>query len=80
MRMYVKKGKRRVGLFLPSVWVFNRFTAYWLPKALAKQGIRISKEQLQDLFLAINQYRRAHKDWVLAEVDSADGERVFVKL
>jgi len=80
MRMYVKKDKKRIGLILPSGWVFSGFTALWLPKALETQGIRVSKKQLRDLFRVINQYRRAHKDWVLAEVDSHDGEKVFVKL
>lgn len=80
MRMYVKKGKRLVGLFLPSGWVFNRFTAFWLPKALKKQGIQATSKQLQELFLVINQYRRSHKDWILAEADTSDGERIFVKL
>ena len=80
MRMYVRNGKKLIGLFLPSGWIFNRFTAWWLPKALATQDIRVSAKQLQDLFRVINQYRRAHKDWVLAEAETADGEKVFIKL
>ena len=79
MRMYVKKGKRLIGLFLPSGWLFNRFTAFWLPKAIATQNIQISREQLQELFRVINEYRRAHKDWVLAECLTHDGEKIFIK-
>lgn len=80
MRVYVKNGKRLIGVFLPSGWVFNGFTALWLPKALATQDIQISREQLQELFRVINRYRRAHKDWVLAECHTHDGEKIFVKL
>lgn len=80
MRMYVKNGKKYIGILLPTGLVLNRFTATVAAHYLQKQGLEVTKEQLRIFIKTLNSYRRAHKDWVLAEVDSADGEHVFVKL
>lgn len=80
MRIYVKDGKHKIHLILPTGLVLNRLTAAIIGKASKTQEIPITKDQANQLFSVINQYRRAHKDWVLAEVDSADGTKIFVKL
>ena len=80
MRIYVKDGKHKIYLILPTGLVLNRFTAAIIGKASKTQEIPITKDQANQLFSVINQYRRAHRDWVLAEVDSADGTKIFVKL
>ena len=65
---------------IPSGLVLNRFVAGCAPKYLKEYGIDITKEQAVLFVKALNQYRRKHPEWVLAEVQSSDGEYVKVKL
>ena len=80
MRMYVKQGKKRIGLCLPTGLILNRFTIGFAIPALKKQGITVTKAQLLDFLRVLHQYRRAHKAWVLAEAELHNGEKIFVKL
>lgn len=69
-----------IRLPIPSGLVLNRFVAGFAPKYLKEYGIDITKEQAVLFVKALNQYRRKHPEWVLAEVQSSDGEYVKVKL
>ena len=69
-----------IRLPIPSGLVLNRFVAGFVPKYLKGYGLDITKEQAILFVKALNQYRRKHPEWVLAEVQSADGEYVKVKL
>ena len=69
-----------IRLPIPSELVLNRFVAGFAPKYLKEYGIDITKEQAVLFVKALNQYRRKHPEWVLAEVQSSDGEYVKVKL
>lgn len=81
MRIYIKEEKGQViHLRLPTGLVFNRFTALFIPGACRKRNINITYQQAVQFLRALHSYRRRHKDWVLAEVDSANGDKVFVKL
>ena len=65
-----------IRLPIPSRLVLNRFVAGFAPKYLKEYGIDITKEQAVLYVKALNQYRRKHPEWVLAEVQSSDGEKV----
>lgn len=65
---------------LPTGLIFNRLTASVAARATAEMGVRLSPKQMARLFAAVKRFRRRHPDWVLVEVDSADGEHVRVKL
>lgn len=74
-------GKPVVRLALPSGLVFNRFSAtLLLPRILEENGIHISGKDARMLVKGIRDYQKKHRDWVLIEVDSADGDRVLIKL
>ncbi len=64
----------------PSALVFNRFSAGYLVKMMDGKGVRLSKAQARYLIKALNRYRRKHRNWVLVEVQSADGDYVEIKL
>ena len=81
MKIVVKSNERpNIWLPIPSGLVLNRFVAGFVPKYLKGYGLDITKEQAILFVKALNQYRRKHPEWVLAEVQSADGEYVKVKL
>lgn len=81
MRIVVKsKDGPNIWLPIPSCLVFNRFVAGIAPKYLKEDGIEITKEQAVAFIRALNQYRHKHPDWVLVEVQSAEGEYVKIKL
>ena len=53
--------------------------AYYIGK-LKKQDVHISSKDLYRFMKAVRCYKKAHPDWLLAEVNSADGERISVIL
>ena len=81
MKIVVKSNEGpNIWLPIPSGLVLNRFVAGFVPKYLKGYGLDITKEQAILFVKALNQYRRKHPEWVLAEVQSADGEYLKVKL
>lgn len=74
-----KQGKN-IRIPLPSVLVFNRFTAGLMPKYLKQNGLDISKKQARVFVKELHRFRRRHRDWVLVEVQSASGDYVKIKL
>ena len=65
---------------IPTGLFCNRLTAGFAAKVMAQNGCTATPEQMVRLFRAIRQYKRKHPDWVLTEVQSADGDCVYVKL
>ena len=80
MRIIAKGEDYRVRLRMPTGLVFNRFTAGAISKEAGKYGVKISPRQARILIKTLKKYRRSYPEWVLAEVQSADGGYVFVKL
>lgn len=80
MKIIAKGDDHNVHLRIPTGLAFNRFTAAAISKGAGKYGVKISPHQARILVKALKEYRRTHPDWVLAEVYSADGEYVLVKL
>ena len=81
MKIVVKSNEGpNIWLPIPSGLVLNRFVAGLAPQYLKEYGLDITKEQAILFLKALNQYRRNHPEWVLAEVQSSDGSYVKIKL
>ena len=65
---------------LPTGLFCNRFTAGLAAKAMVQNGVNATPEQMVRFFKAVRQCKRRHPDWVMVEVESADGDYVYVKL
>ena len=80
MHIRVKEKNTKFRLALPTGLVLNRFTALLSPRFLKDKGIEIDRAKAVAFVKCLNRYRRSHKDWVLVEVESADGNFVKIKL
>lgn len=81
--MIVKiRSKNGPNLFIPiPTGLFcNRLTAGIAAKAMEQNGVNATAEQMVRLFRTVRKYKRKHPHWVLAEVQSTDGDYVYVKL
>lgn len=81
MRVTIKQtNDRGFCLKLPTGLALNRPVAWVLARKLRKQDVYISSKDLYRFMKAVRCYKKAHPDWLLAEVNSADGERISVML
>lgn len=81
MRVIVKaKNGPNLRLILPTGLILNRFAAGWVCKSMEINGMHLSKEQAVTFLQELKRYRRKHRDWVLVEAESANGDYVKVKL
>ena len=65
---------------LPTGLFCNRLTAGFAAKAMQQNGWNATPEQMARFFQAARYYKRKHPDWVMVEVQSSDGDYVYVKL
>lgn len=65
---------------IPTGLFCNRLTAGFAAKAMAQNGCAATPAQMAKLFRTVRRYKRKHPDWVLTEVQSANGDYVSVKL
>ena len=65
---------------IPTGLFCNRFTAGFAAKAMEQNGWTATPEQMARFFQAARRYKRKHPDWVMVEVQSAEGDYVYVKL
>lgn len=81
MKIVVQEnGEKPIKLLIPT-WLFaNRVGANFVAKKLQEQGIHLDKKQALALVKYLNAYRKKHKDWVLVDVQSADGSCVTIKV
>lgn len=75
-----EKGGVHLTIPLPTGLIFNRFTAPIAARAAAEGGVTVTPEQLRKLFRVLRDCKRRFPGWVIAEVQSADGDEVYVKL
>lgn len=80
MRIRVKDKEHNIRFWFPTGLFLSRPIAAAIAKGARDKGMPLTGRQVNVLFKAIKRYRREHKDWVLAEVDSKDGDKVFIKL
>ena len=65
---------------IPTGLFCNRLTAGFAARAMDQNGFHATPEQMVRFFRAARQYKRRHPDWVMVEVQSSDGDYVYVKL
>ena len=65
---------------IPTGLFCNRFTAGFAAKMMEQNGWYATPEQMVRFFRAARQYKRKHPDWVMVEVQSSNGDYVYVKL
>ena len=65
---------------LPTGLFCNRLTAGFAAKAMAQNGWHATPEQMAKFFRVARQCKRRNPDWVVVEVQSAEGDYVYVKL
>ena len=65
---------------IPTGLFCNRLTAGIAAKVMAQNGWNATPEQMARFFRIARQSKRRHPDWVLVEVESADGDQVYIKL
>ena len=80
MKIRVKDKEHNIRFWFPTGLFLSRPIAAAIAKGARDKSMPLTGKQLNVLFKAIKRYRREHKDWVLAEVDSKDGDKVFIKL
>ena len=62
-----------IGLFC------NRLTVGIAAKAMEQNGITATPAQMMKLFRTIRRCKRKHPDWVMVEVQSSNGDYIYVK-
>ena len=65
---------------IPTGLFCNRLTAGIAAKVMAQNGWNATPEQMAKLFRVIRECKRRFPGWVITEVESADGDYVYVKL
>ena len=82
MKITIKDNdlRRPIRIRFPMGLVLNRFTACFAPLALRDSEIRITRQQAVRLIKELKRCKKRFKGWKIVEVESADGERVEIKL
>ena len=65
---------------IPTGLFCNWLTAGFAAKAMEQNGWSATPAQMVRFFRAVRRYKRKHPDWVLTEVQSSNGDYVYVKL
>lgn len=84
MRIQVKDEDTNLNIILPTMLVFSKGTV-WLANHFGRKYAAdamkdIPPEGLDRLFAELRRIKRKYGSWDLVEVESADGERVRIKL
>ena len=81
MKVHVVTDKgRSIRLLFPTRLLLNNITAAIFASACKKKQVPISRAAINTMLRSILDYRKQHPDWVLVDVQSADGETVYIKL
>ena len=85
MRINVESEGKKIRLALPSGLIYGiAFSGVGL-KYLKRYGeneafANVTKQDIKNIRKTIKRMRKIHKKWNIVEVDSADGDRVRVRL
>ena len=81
MKVKIQPSQRfGLTLWLPTGLIFNRLTALRVPVWLRQCGITVTYSQICRLLRCLHAYRRCHRDWILAEIETADGDHIKIRL
>ncbi len=79
MRIQLSGAEEHLNLYLPTGLMCNRLalgTAFSVMHR--KYHVPLTASQAGRFAHALRQFRRTHPNWVLVEVESADGERIQI--
>lgn len=80
MRITVRSEEANLRIPIPTALIFNDLTAAIAPRFMSQYGLNITGRQARKLVRAMKKFKRRHRDWILVEVQSADGDYVEIKL
>ena len=81
MRIEVKNmGERDIRLRIPTGLLFNPVTALILPATAKSQGVRITARQAMAFIKVLHSCKRRFPNWVMVEVEDADGGTVKIQM
>lgn len=81
MRIIVRdNGGHDIRLHLPTGLLLNRVTAAFASRFLAKYSVPVTGEQLRAFLQVLKDFKRTHPQWVLVEVQSANGEWIEIRM
>ena len=78
--VYEKEGNHRIRLYLPNGLLSSRFIWRMVGKYGSKNALPMSAEQLRELTLNLRRYVRENGHIDLVQVESADGDRVHIRI
>lgn len=79
MRIWIEsKDGQNLRLGFPAGLALNAGTLAVGRKYLSRYGV--SQKQAAAFLHLLNQYRRQHRDWILVEVESANGDYVQIRV
>lgn len=81
MRITVRDDEGHHFFFrIPMGLLLNRLTAAAAAKYLRRYGLTLTCRQFLTIFRAMRDFRRRHRDWMLVEAQSADGNYVAIHM
>lgn len=81
MRILIhEKNEPVMKLPIPTGLFLNPLTAGLVLRSLQKEGVSIPHKLAGPFVRELNRFRRSHPNWVLVEVESADGSYVRITL
>ena len=65
---------------IPTSLLCSRLTAGFSAKMMEQNGVHATPEQMAKFFRVARQCKRRNPDWVMVEVQSSNGDYVYVTL
>lgn len=77
----IENGVQKVNLHLPTGLLLNRFTACLAPHFMKdNDSPPLTGAQAYRFIKALKEYKANHPEWVLVEVQSANGDYVEIRM
>lgn len=80
MRIKVKSSDAHFSLIIPTSFICSKLGVKLISRYCIKDKGKLSDIQIREMAAALKKFRKKHRDWVLVDVRSNDGERVLIKL
>ncbi len=78
MRIHIRdEGKTIINIWIPSGTLLLRMVLRWVR---FEDGARINKQTRQKIITIYRNVKKYHRQLVIADIESKDGTRIFIKL
>jgi len=79
MKIQIKEaGGHKFTLPIPTGAVFGHLTAAFLPRVLKDEDVTITRKQAYQLLKELRRFKKRHPDWILVDIQSANGDMVKI--